>query len=199
MRDVQQEQNNEQTEVQGQDDQPRDLQAQNVTPSDVQQEQNVDTNDVQEQIVKPNDVQQEQVDTSDVQQEQNAEPIHLQQEQIVEPNDVQQEQNEKMGIKRKQKRRQRKLVKSKQHKKSKISRRVDEFSSSDDNMPLLHLQQHKQIDSEVESIIESGDSFKPSKEDYNSSDSNLLSPLINEIGSRKERKNKLQKAPKKIL
>jgi hypothetical protein len=37
--------------------------------------------------------------------------IHLQQEQIVEPNDVQQEQNEKMGIKRKQQRRQRKLVK----------------------------------------------------------------------------------------
>ena len=66
-------------------------------------------------------------------------------------------------------------------------------------MITCHLQQHKQIDSEVESIIESGDSFKPSKEDYNSSDSNLLSPLINEIGSRKERKNKLQKAPKKIL
>jgi hypothetical protein len=33
-----------------------------------------------------------------------------------------------------------------------------------------------EIDSEVESIIESGDSFKPSKEDYNSSDSNLSSP-----------------------
>jgi hypothetical protein len=90
-------------------------------------------------------------------------------------------------------------VKAKQHKKSKISRRVDKFSSSDDNMPLMHLQQHKQIDSQVESIIESGDSFKPSKEDYNSSDSNLLSPLINELGSRKERKNKLQKAPKNIL
>jgi len=53
-----------------------------------------------------NNVQQEHLDTSDVQQEQ-----------IVEPNDVQQEQNEKLGIKRKQKRRQRKLVKSKQHKK----------------------------------------------------------------------------------
>jgi hypothetical protein len=47
---------------------------------------------------------------------------------------VQQEQNEKMGIKRKQKRRQRKLVKSKQHKKSKISRRVDEFSSNESSL-----------------------------------------------------------------
>lgn len=67
-------------------------------------------------------------------------------------------------------------MKSKQHKKSKISRKVDEFSSSDDNIPLMHLQQRKQIDSEVESIYESGDSFKPSKENYNSSDSSLSSP-----------------------
>jgi small subunit ribosomal protein S31 len=142
------------------------MQELNGASSDIQQEQNVDTSDVQqEQIVEPNDV-----------QEKHAEPSDLQQEQIVDLNDVQQEQNEKMGIKCKQKRRQRKLVKSKQHKKSKIARRVEEFSSSDDNILVMHLQQHKQIDSEVESIYESGDSFKPSKEDYNSSDSNLSSP-----------------------
>jgi hypothetical protein len=142
------------------------MQELNGASSDIQQVQNVDTSDVQqEQIVEPNDV-----------QEQHAEPSDLQQEQIVDLNDVQQEQNEKMGIKCKQKRRQRKLVKSKQHKKSKIARRVEEFSSSDDNILVMHLQQHKQIDSEVESIYESGDSFKPSKEDYNSSDSNLSSP-----------------------
>ena len=40
----------------------------------------------------------------------------------------------------------------------------------------MHLQQHQQIDSEVVAIDESGDSFKPSKEEYNSSDSHSSSP-----------------------
>ena len=100
-------------------------------------------------------------------------------------------------------------MKSKQHKKSKIARRVEEFSSSDDNIPLMHVQQHKQIDSAVKSIYESGDSFKPSKEDYNSSDSNLSSPsdksansldnldIDKRIGKKKRKKHQVPKDTKR--
>ncbi|CAC5404117.1 unnamed protein product [Mytilus coruscus] len=55
--------------------------------------------------------------------------------------------------------------------------------SSDDNIPLKQLQRKhdpkratEEIGSELESIYESGDSFKPTKHDYNSSDSNLSTP-----------------------
>ena len=54
------------------------------------------------------------------------------------------------------------------------------FSSSDDNITLQEIkeqndQKHKKdnLSSDMESVYESGDSYKPCKEDYHSSDSNL--------------------------
>ena len=73
----------------------------------------------------------------------------------------------------------------------------------------MHLQKYQQINSEVEAIDESGDSFKPSKEEYNSSDSHSSSPsdksansldnldIDKRIRKKKRKKNQVTKDTKK--
>ncbi|CAC5366360.1 unnamed protein product [Mytilus coruscus] len=83
---------------------------------------------------------------------------------------------------RKTKRRRKKVKKLKQCVPHSMDWHIDS-ESSDDNIPLKQFQRKhdqkratEEIGSELESIYESGDSFKPSKHDYNSSDSNLSTP-----------------------